>query len=272
MIRFVFAAILAFYPVVGLAQDDARVIVQSTTSTQNSGLLDAILPVFEAETGYDVQVVAVGTGQALKNAANGDGDVVLVHARELEDKFIADGWGVKRYPLMHNDFVIVGPASDPAGVAGMESAAEALDKIARAQAIFASRADNSGTHVKEIALWKAAGYDPVPRSGEWYREMGAGMGATLNAGVEMEAYVLTDRGTWISFGNKKDFKVLVAGDPLLFNPYGIILVNPERYPHVNAKGGQALIDWMIGPEGQAEIAGYKLGGEQLFFADVIPNP
>ena len=242
-----------------------RIILQSTTSTQNSGLFDAILPQFEEATDYDVQVVAVGTGQALKNAQNGDGDVVLVHARALEDAFVAQGWGIDRRDVMYNDFIIVGPDADPAGVAGLTGAAEAFAAIAALPAPFASRGDGSGTHVKEREIWDAAGIDPTPASGTWYRETGSGMGATLNAAVEMKAYALTDRGTWISFGNRRDHVILGEGDPVLFNPYGIIAVNPERHPHVNHEGAMALIEWITGDEGQAAIAAYRLGGEQLFF-------
>ncbi len=270
MTRILLALVLTVLPCMAQSQDDPRIVMQSTTSTQNSGLLDAILPIFEAETGYSVQVVAVGTGQALKNAANGDGDVVLVHARVLEDQFVADGWGVERHDLMYNDFVIIGPPDDPAGIAHAPSAAEALKMIAASGSRFASRGDGSGTHVRELALWVSTGINPVPSSGEWYRELGSGMGATLNAAVEMGAYALTDRGTWISFGNKRGYRVLVEGDDALFNPYGIILVNPERHPHVNAEGGRALIEWMTGPEGQAAIAGYRLGGQQLFFPAAQP--
>ncbi len=240
------------------------IIVQSTTSTQNSGLLDYLLPRFTARTGIEVYVVAVGTGQALKNARNGDGDVVLVHAREAEERFVAEGWGVERHDVMYNDFVIVGPAGDPAGVRGMRDAAAALARIAAARALFASRGDESGTHRKERALWRAAGVDPGAASGTWYRETGSGMGATLNAAAGMGAYVLTDRATWISFKNKRDLEVLVEGDPALFNQYGVILVNPVRHPQVKARAGQAFIDWLIGPEGQAAIAAYRVAGQQLF--------
>ena len=270
MIGRLLVLMICLMPAPSLAQNDARVILQSTTSTQNSGLLDAILPVFEDASGYDVQVVAVGTGQALKNAELGDGDVVLVHARELEDQFVAQGWGVKRYDLMHNDFVIVGPETDPAGIGGAASGAAALARIAASGARFASRGDGSGTHIREMQLWAAAGLDPVPHSGGWYRELGAGMGTTLNAAVQMRAYTLTDRGTWISFGNKGSHRPLFQGDPALFNPYGLILVNPARHRHVNAAGGQALIDWLTGADGQAAIAGYRLQGQQLFFPNAAP--
>jgi tungstate transport system substrate-binding protein len=208
-----------------LQADDKFIIVQSTTSTQNSGLFEHILPTFTKKTGIDVRVVAVGTGQALKNAENGDGDVVLVHSRPDEERFVADGWGVKRHDVMYNDYVIVGPAEDPAKIAGLKDAAQSLKMIAEAQASFASRADESGTHKAELKLWQDAGIDPKPASREWYLETGSGMGATLNTAVGKQAYALTDRGTWLSFANKGDFKVLVEGDPRLFNQYGAILVN-----------------------------------------------
>jgi tungstate transport system substrate-binding protein len=251
--------------------EDKFIIVQSTTSTQNSGLFEHILPIFTKKTGIDVRVVAVGTGQALKNAQNGDGDVVLVHSKPDEEKFVAEGWGVKRQDVMYNDFVIVGPASDPAGIAGLKDAAEGLKKIAAAEAPFASRGDDSGTNKAELKLWQDAGIDPKPASGKWYLETGSGMGATLNTAVGKQAYTLTDRGTWLSFANKGDFKVLIEGDPKLFNQYGVILVNPAKHPNVKAKEGQAFIDWLTGSEGQAAIAGYKIGGEQLFFPNARPQ-
>ena len=262
---------LLLVPSVGLADDDNFIIVQSTTSTQNSGLFDYILPKFTKKTGIEVRVVAVGTGQALKNARNGDGDVVLVHSKPDEEKFVAEGWGVKRHDVMYNDFVIVGPASDPAGIAGLKEADEALKKIAEAKAPFASRGDDSGTNKEEIRLWNAAGVDAKKASGEWYLETGSGMGATLNTAVGKQAYTLTDRGTWLSFANKDDFKVLVEGDPKLFNQYGVILVNPAKHPNVKAKQGQAFIDWLTGPEGQAAIANYKIDGQQLFFPNARPQ-
>ena len=245
--------------------EEPSIILQSTTSTANSGLYEAILPLFTKQSGVQVRVVAVGTGQAIKNAMNGDGDVLLVHAEPAEEKFVADGYGVERFDVMYNDFVVVGPPSDPAGVAGMAKASAALERIARARAVFASRGDNSGTHKKELRLWEAARIDPTAASGSWYRETGSGMGATLNAAVGMGAYTMTDRGTWISFGNKGNHRILVEGDDDLFNQYGVILVNPERHPNVKAEQGQAFIDWILGDEGQQAIAGYKLAGQQLFF-------
>ena len=241
------------------------IIVQSTTSTQNSGLYKHLLPVFKAKAGIQVNVVAVGTGQAIRNARNCDGDVLLVHAKPSEEKFVKAGYGVKRSDLMYNDFIIVGPPADPAKVGGMKDAAGALKKIAAARAIFASRGDNSGTHKKEVRLWKASGVDLKGASGKWYRETGSGMGATLNAGVGMGAYVMTDRATWLSFRNKGDFKIQVQGDANLFNQYGVILVNPAKCPNVNRQAGQKFIDWLVSAEGQKAIGDYKLGGKQLFF-------
>ena len=254
-----------------LYADDTFIIVQSTTSTQNSGLFEHLLPLFTKKTGIDVRVVAVGTGQALKNAENGDGDVVFVHSKPDEEKFVAEGWGVKRYPVMYNDFIIVGPAADPAKIAGLKQAPEALKKIAEARAPFVSRADDSGTHKAELKLWEAAGIDPKASSGSWYLETGSGMGATLNTAVGKHAYTLTDRGTWLAFANKDDFKVLVEGDDKLFNQYGVILVNPTKHPNVKAKEGQAFIDWLVSPEGQAAIASYKIDGQQLFFPNAGPQ-
>jgi tungstate transport system substrate-binding protein len=251
-------ALLALAIPASQAADDF-IIVQSTTSTQSSGLFEHILPLFTKKTGIEIRVVAVGTGQALKNAERGDGDVVLVHSEPDEEKFVADGWGVKRYPVMYNDFILVGPAADPAKIAGMKQASEALKKIAEARAPFASRADDSGTHKAELKLWHEAGVDPKASSGSWYLETGSGMGATLK-----------DRGTWLAFANKDDFKALVEGDDKLFNQYGVILVNPVRHPNVKAKDGQAFIDWLTGPEGQAAIADYKIDGQQVFFPNARP--
>jgi tungstate transport system substrate-binding protein len=241
------------------------ILVQSTTSTQNTGLYEYLLPKFTAKTGIGVNVVAVGTGQAIKNAMNGDGDVLLVHDTPAEEKFVAEGYGVKRFDLMYNDFIVVGPANDPAGVAGMKDTKAALRKLADRKSLFASRGDNSGTHTKELALWKAAGVDPVAASGTWYRETGSGMGATLNTAVGMGAYALTDRGTWISFKNKGNYRIVIEGDRELFNQYGVILVNPARFPNVKAKPGQAFVDWLVGAEGQAAIAAFSIDGQQLFF-------
>jgi tungstate transport system substrate-binding protein len=249
----------------GAQAQDEFIVVQSTTSTQNSGLFDHILPMFEDKTGIEVRVVAVGTGQAIKNAANGDGDVLFVHAKPAEEKFVAEGHGVSRADVMYNDFVIVGPPSDPAGVAGSNDVVAALTKIAEAEAPFASRGDDSGTNKAELRLWKEAGIDAQAASGGWYRETGSGMGATLNTGTAMDAYIMTDRATWIAFGNKGDYEIAVEGDPKMFNQYGIILVNPEKHDNVKAEAGQAFIDWVLSDEGQAAIAGYTVDGQQLFF-------
>ncbi len=245
--------------------EDPFIVVQSTTSTENSGLFKYLLPLFKQKTGIDVRVVAVGTGQALKNAEKGDGDVVLVHAKAAEEKFVADGWGVQRIPVMYNDFVIVGPADDAAKVAGSKDAAAALKKIAEAKAPFASRGDDSGTHKAELALWQAAGVDLKAAGSDWYRSTGSGMGATLNTAAGMNAYALSDRASWSSFKNRASLKLAVEGDPKLFNQYGVILVNPTKHPHVKVKEGQAFIDWLTGVEGQAAIKGFKIEGEQQFF-------
>ncbi|HRX37068.1 MAG TPA: substrate-binding domain-containing protein [Aestuariivirga sp.] len=245
--------------------EDPFITVQSTTSTQNSGLYEYLLPLYKAKSGVDVHVVAVGTGQALKNAQNCDGDVVLVHAKSAEEKFVADGYGVKRTDLMYNDFIVVGAPADPAGVNGSKDTIDSFKKIAAAKAPFASRGDDSGTNKKELQLWKEAGIDPKTDSGGWYRETGSGMGATLNTGIGMGAYVLTDRATWISYGNKGDYVISVEGDKKLFNQYGVILVNPEKCPSVKVDLGQQFIDWLLSAEGQTAIAGYKIEGQQLFF-------
>ena len=252
-----------------LAEDASFIVVQSTTSTQNSGLFDHLLPIFTEKTGIEVRVVAVGTGQAIKNAANGDGDVLLVHAKSAEEAFVAEGNGVERFDLMYNDFVIVGPAADPAGIAGAGDAAAALQAIAASGATFASRGDDSGTHKAELKLWQAAGVDPTSASGEWYRETGSGMGATLNAAAGMGAYTLTDRATWVAFENKGDLRIVTEGDSALFNQYGVILVNPEKFPAVKAGEGQQFVDWLLSEEGQAAIAAYQVDGQQLFFPNAM---
>lgn len=245
-------------------------ILQSTTSTQNSGLYEAILPAFERQAGFSVRVVAVGTGQALRNAQNCDGDIVLVHAREAEQAFIDAGFGTKRLDVMFNDFVLLGPRSDPAGVAGSQSARQAFSAIEASRALFTSRGDDSGTHKKERALWEAAGLAPQSRTGKWYLETGSGMGSTLNVAVEKGAYILSDRGTWISFRNKGKHKILLEGDEALFNPYGLIPVNPAHCPRVEAQKAQIFTDWITGPEGQAAIADYRLEGQTLFFPNAAP--
>lgn len=254
----------AVLPSSALAQQTS-ILVQSTTSTQNTGLYEFLLPKFTAKTGIGVHVVAVGTGQAIKNAMNGDGDVLLVHDTPAERRFVADGYGVERFDVMYNDFVVVGPPNDPAGIAGMKDTTAAFRKLADRKRLFASRGDNSGTHSKELALWKAAGVDPVAASGTWYRETGSGMGATLNTAVGMGAYALTDRGSWISFRNKGNYEIVIEGDPELFNQYGVILVNPAKFQNVKAKQGQAFVDWLLSDEGQAAIAGFRTEGQQLFF-------
>jgi tungstate transport system substrate-binding protein len=258
-------AVLALGVSGAVQAQDTFIVVQSTTSTQNSGLFDHILPIFQDKTGIEVRVVAVGTGQAIKNAENGDGDVLFVHAKAAEEKFVADGHGVERSDVMYNDFILVGPPADPAGIAGTKDITAALTKIAETEAPFASRGDDSGTHKAELKLWKEAGVDAAAASGDWYRETGSGMGATLNTGTAMGAYVLTDRATWISFGNKGDYQIAVEGDDRLFNQYGIILVNPDKHASVKADAGQAFIDWVLSAEGQKAIADYKIDGQQLFF-------
>jgi tungstate transport system substrate-binding protein len=247
------------------------ITMQSTTSTQNSGLLDYILPKFTERTGIEVRVVAVGTGQAIKNAMNGDGDVLLVHARAAEEKFVAGGFGVKRHDLMYNDFVIAGPAADPAKVGGKEDAVAALKGIAAARATFASRGDDSGTHKKELRLWREAGLDVASASGGWYRETGSGMGATLNIAIGMGAYVMTDRATWIAFKNKGGFKVLVEGDEALFNQYGVTMVDPARLRNPKTDWSRGFVDWLLSNEGQAAIASYRVDGKQLFFPNARPG-
>ncbi|HEY5597771.1 MAG TPA: substrate-binding domain-containing protein [Kiloniellales bacterium] len=241
------------------------ITVASTTSTENSGLFTHLLPIFQDKTGIEVRVVAVGTGQAIKLAQNGDADVLFVHHKPSEEKFVAEGYGVKRFDVMYNDFVIVGPKADPAGVRGGHDAVDALQKIAAAKAAFASRGDDSGTHKMEQSLWQAAGIDAAAASGQWYRETGSGMGATLNAAAGMGAYALTDRATWISFKNKADLELVVEGDKRLFNQYGVILVNPAKFPHVKERDGQAFVDWLIGPDGQKTIADFHVDDQQLFF-------
>ena len=263
------AVLLSCIPLGVNAGGDA-LVVQSTTSTANSGFYDHVLPLFEKAHGIKVNVVAVGTGQAIRNAIRGDGDVLLVHAESDEKQFVQDGWGLKRFDLMFNDFLLVGPAADPAALSEAQSVSGALTRISADKVFFASRGDDSGTHKKELALWNAAGIDPSGASGSWYRETGSGMGATLNIAVGMNAYCLTDRATWISFANKQGLKVLYEDDPLLFNQYGIILVNPKKHPHVNAEAGQTFIDWMIGEEGQNAIANFRRTGQQLFFPNASP--
>ncbi|HEY8068354.1 MAG TPA: extracellular solute-binding protein [Burkholderiales bacterium] len=241
------------------------ITVASTTSTEQSGLFKHLLPVFEAKTGIKVHVVAVGTGQALDIGRRGDADVVFVHAKPLEEKFLAEGFGVQRFDVMYNDFVLVGPKSDPAKVAGTRDIVAAFQKIKAAQAPFVSRGDKSGTHFAELELWKLAGIDIAKDGGPWYRDTGQGMGPALNSAAGMNAYILSDRGTWLSFKNRADLVISVEGDQRLFNQYGVMLVNPAKHPLVKKEMGQAFVDWVISPEGQKTIAEYKIGGEQLFF-------
>lgn len=256
---------LLFSPHLACLADEEYILLQSTTSTQNSGLYDYLLPTFTKETGIEVRVVAVGTGQALRNAQNGDADILIVHAKSAEEQFVAEGYGLERRDLMYNDFVIVGPINDPAKVDGSYDIAEALTKIGTSKALFASRGDDSGTHKKELSLWKMTQINISAESGDWYREMGAGMGATLNAAVAMQAYTLTDRATWLNFGNKQNYKVLFADVPPLFNQYGVIIVNPDKHPHVKLALAEKFVAWMTGETGQSEIARYQVNGQQLFF-------
>jgi tungstate transport system substrate-binding protein len=257
---------------IGLIATDAAaeapfITVASTTSTRNSGLYDHLLPQFTAATGIEVRVVAVGTGQAIRVARSGDADILLVHHKPSEETFVADGFGVARFDVMYNDFVIVGPTDDIANVRGMDSAVEAFGRIAESQSVFVSRGDDSGTHKKEIGIWRAAGVDVAGASGQWYRETGAGMGATLNTAAGMNAYALTDRGTWLKFANKGELDMLVAGGERLFNQYGVILVDAARYPHIKSALGQRFIDWLLSDAGQAAINAYTIDGEQAFFAN-----
>jgi tungstate transport system substrate-binding protein len=254
------------FPCVGSAQDRS-IVVASTTSTEQSGLFGFLLPKFTEKTGIKVKVVAVGTGQALDIGRRGDADVVFVHDRPSEEKFMTEGFGVRRFDVMYNDFVIIGPKSDPAHIAGGKDVVAALLAISSARAEFISRADRSGTHAAELRYWKDAGIDIEAAKGPWYREIGQGMGAALNMASADNAYVLSDRGTWLSFKNRGDLTVLVEGDKRLFNQYGVMLVNPEKHPAVKVKAGQAFVDWLISSDGQHTIADYKVGGEQLFFPD-----
>src|SRR6478752_4395225 len=256
-------AVAAYAPAIA---EDRSIVVASTTSTQDSGLFGYLLPIFKAKTGIEVKVIAQGTGQALDTARRGDADVVFVHAKAQEEKFLAEGFGVKRFDVMYNDFVLIGPNDDPAGVKGKDIET-ALKSIQAKAAPFVSRGDRSGTHAAELALWKQAGIDMAAAKGPWYREIGQGMGAALNAASGMNGYVLSDRGSWISLKNRGDLQIVVEGDKRLFNQYGVMLVNPEKYPSVKKELGQAFVDWLISPEGQAAIAGYKIDGQQLFFPD-----
>ena len=254
------------------AAQERSITIASTTSTEQSGLFGHILPVFTRETGIAVRVVALGTGQALDVARRGDADVVFVHDRAAEERFVAEGFGGPRRHVMFNDFILVGPANDPARIAGTDVSA-ALRRIAEARAPFVSRGDRSGTHAAELRLWQQAGIDPAAGRGQWYREVGQGMGPALNTAAAQNAYLMADRGTWLSFRNRQDLKILVEGDTRLFNQYGVMLVNPQRHPHVKAADGQRFIDWIVSPAGQAAIASYRINGEQLFFPNATqPEP
>jgi tungstate transport system substrate-binding protein len=262
--RLLFAAGFAALATAAFAQT-RYITVSSTTSTTDSGLFNHLLPTFRAKTGIEVRVVSQGTGQALDTGRRGDADVVFVHARVQEEKFVADGFGVERKPVMYNDFVLIGPKADPAGIKGSQNIASALKAIQTKGAAFVSRGDKSGTHAAELNLWKVAGVEIEAAKGAWYREIGQGMGAALNTSGAMNAYVLSDRATWINFKNRADLEIVVEGDKRLFNQYGVILVNPARHATVKKADGQAFIDWLISPEGQKAIADYKVNGEQLFF-------
>ena len=255
-------ALPAIVLVVCGAASAQSITMASTTSTEQSGLFGYLLPEFKKTSGLDVKVVALGTGQALDTARRGDADVLFVHDQVAEEKFVADGWGVKRYPVMYNDFILVGPQNDPAGVKGKDIV-EALKKLAAGNGDFVSRGDKSGTHAAELRYWKLAGADAAKGSG--YKECGCGMGPALNIAASSGAYALADRGTWLNFKNRADLAVLVEGDTRLFNQYGVMVVNPARHPHVKAQDAQKFVDWVVSPAGQAAIANYKIGGEQLFF-------
>jgi len=270
--RFILVAALLATILPAWAQDRA-ITVASTTSTEQSGLFGHILPIFTRESGIAVRVVALGTGQALDVGRRGDADVVFVHDRAAEERFAAEGFGGPRRHVMFNDFVLIGPAADPARVHALRDTAEALRRIAAARAPFVSRGDRSGTHAAELRLWQRAGVDPVAGRGAWYREVGQGMGPALNTAAAQNAYILADRGTWLSFRNRQDLRIVVEGDARLFNQYGVMLVNPQRHPSVKAADGQRFVDWLLSPAGQAAIAGYRIGGEQLFFPNATqPEP
>ena len=262
--RLVIAAAALVFAGHASAQDKS-IVVASTTSTQDSGLFGHLLPIFKAKTGIDVKVVAQGTGQALDTARRGDADIVFVHAKPAEEKFLSEGFGVKRYPVMYNDFILVGPKDDPAGIKGSKDIVAALGAIKAKGADFISRGDKSGTHQAELNLWKVAGIDIARDKGAWYKEIGQGMGAALNTASASNAYVLADRGTWLSFKNRGDLGIAVEGDKRLFNQYGVMLVNPEKHPSVKKDLGQQFIDWLVSSEGQKAIADYKINGEQLFY-------
>lgn len=265
------AALAALAAAPATFAQDKSIVVASTTSTQDSGLFEYLLPLFKKKTGITVKVVAQGTGQALDTGRRGDADVVFVHAKSAEEKFLAEGQGVKRYPVMYNDFVLIGPKTDPAGIKGMKDVAKAFQTIKTKQATFISRGDRSGTNIAELKLWKDAGIDIDKDKGPWYKSIGQGMGAALNTANAGNAYVLSDRGTWIHFKNKGDLQILVEGDKRMFNQYGVMLVNPAKHPSVKKDLGQQFIDYLISPEGQKDIANYKINGEQLFYPNATDH-
>jgi len=259
------AALGALLAATPAGAQDKSIVVASTTSTQDSGLFEYLLPLFKQRTGITVKVVAQGTGQALDTGRRGDADVVFVHAKSAEEKFLAEGEGVKRYPVMYNDFVLIGPKSDPAGIKGLKDVAKAMQTLKDKQATFISRGDRSGTHIAELKLWQDAGIDIAKDHGPWYKSIGQGMGAALNTAQASNAYVLSDRGTWIHFKNKGGLAIVVEGDKRMFNQYGVMLVNPQKHPNVKKELGQAFIDYLVSPQGQKDIANYKIDGQQLFY-------
>ena len=261
-------AALASYALLSSPKEKS-ITLASTTSTENSGLLGYLLPIFKRESGIGVRVVAVGTGQAMRMAMKGDADVILVHHRPSEEEFVNEGHGVERIAVMYNDFVIVGPASDPAAIKGIKDVAAALGRVRSSRAAFVSRGDDSGTHKKELRLWATLDFQPGDDDGDWYRQSGSGQGATLNIASEMDAYCLSDRASWVTFANKGSLELLVEGDPKLLNPYSVILVNPRKYPHIKASEGQQFIDWLVSERGQQLIAAYRVEGQQLFFPDAL---
>jgi len=268
-LRAIVAAALTavLFSTVPVIAQEKSIVVASTTSTEDSGLFEYLLPLFTKKSGITVKVVAQGTGQALDTARRGDADVVFVHAKSAEEKFLAEGQGVKRFPVMYNDFVLIGPRKDPAHIKGMKDVVKAMQTIKDKQAAFISRGDRSGTHIAELKLWKDSGVDIEEENGLWYKSIGQGMGAALNIASASNAYVLSDRGTWIHFKNKGDLEILVEGDRRMFNQYGVILVNPQKHPNVKKDLGQQFIDYLISPEGQEDISNYKINGEQLFYPD-----
>jgi tungstate transport system substrate-binding protein len=265
--RHLVAIAVCFAFVTSVSAQEKSIVVASTTSTEDSGLFGHILPLFKAKAGIDVKVVAQGTGQALDTGRRGDADVVFVHAKPSEEQFLAEGYGVRRYPVMYNDFVLIGPSNDPAGINGTKDIVAVFKTLKDKGIAFVSRGDNSGTHQAELKLWKEAGIDIAKEKGPWYKEIGQGMGAALNIASALDAYVLSDRGTWLSFTNRRNLAIVVEGDKRLFNQYGVMLVNPEKHPTVKKELGQQFIDWLVSTEGQKAIADYKINGQQLFYPD-----